>query len=97
MNDLKIDLAKTNRNLFVATNKLSQNLIENNEKDNKNKGKTTSTRGRKNRKAVNRQTFEELGLLLFFLYNKYILVDEDEIYHPNIKKNKRNQDEDEDE
>ena len=69
MNDLKIDLAKTNRNLFVATNKLSLNLTENNEKDNKNKVKTTSTRGQKTRKTKkpgNSQTFEELGLLLFF-------------------------------
>ena len=40
LNDLKIDFAKTNRNFFVATNKLAQNLTENNEKDNKNKGKT---------------------------------------------------------
>ena len=71
MNDLKIDFAKTNRNFFVATNKLAQNLTENNEKDNNNKGKTESTWGRnfkKTKKAVNSQTFEELGLLLFFLY-----------------------------
>ena len=46
--------------------------------------------------AVNSQTFEELGLLLFFLYNKYILIDEEEIDNPKIKKNKRNKDEDKD-
>ena len=46
--------------------------------------------------TVNSQTFEELGLLLFFLYNKYILIDEEEIDNPKIKKNKRNKDEDKD-
>ena len=46
--------------------------------------------------AVNSQIFEELGLLLFFLYNKYILIDEEEIDNPKIKKNKRNKDEDKD-
>ena len=39
--------------------------------------------------AVNSQTFEELGLLLFFLYNKYILIDEEEIDNPKIKKSKK--------
>ena len=46
--------------------------------------------------AVNGQTFEELGLLFFFLYNKYILIDEEEIDDPKITKNKRNKDEDKD-
>ena len=46
--------------------------------------------------TVNSQTFEELGLLLFFLYNKYILIDEEEIDNPKIKKNERNKDEDKD-
>ena len=38
--------------------------------------------------AVNSQTFEELGLLFFFLYNKYILIDEEEIDNPKIKEKK---------
>ena len=46
LNDIKINLAKTNTNIFAAaTNKLLQVLTENNENDNKTKGK--STRGRK--------------------------------------------------